>query len=118
MDYLKEILRLIHILGGMYWFGAVLAMYYFITPTVAATGDAGQQFMRHLGGKSGFSTSILVAALSGAVAGAWLDWIDSNGLQSDWIKSSSACSLVATQPLFESSVTHSRGERLWPPPTN
>ncbi len=90
MDYLKEVLRLIHILGGMYWFGAVLAMYYFITPTVAATGDAGQQFMRHLGGKSGFSTSILIAALSGAVAGAWLYWIDSNGLQSDWLKTPSA----------------------------
>ncbi len=89
MDYLKEALRLIHILGGMYWFGAVLAMYYFITPTVAATGDAGQQFMRQLGGKSGFSTSILIAALSAAAAGAWLYWIDSNGLQSDWLKSSS-----------------------------
>jgi uncharacterized membrane protein len=89
MDYLKEVLRLIHILGGMYWFGAVLAMYYFITPTVAATGDAGQQFMRQLGGKSGFSTSILIAAVSAAVAGAWLYWADSNGFQSDWMRSSS-----------------------------
>lgn len=88
MDYLKEFLRLVHILGGMYWFGSVLAMYYFITPTVAATGDAGQQFMRHLGGKSGFSTSILIAALSAAVAGASLYWIDSEGLRSGWVQSS------------------------------
>lgn len=89
MDYLKEILRLIHLVGGMYWFGAVLAMYFFITPTVAATGDAGQQFMKHLGGRSGLSTSILIAALSAGVAGAWLYWIDSNGFQSDWMKSTS-----------------------------
>jgi len=89
MDYLKELLRLVHIVGGMYWFGSVLAMYFFITPTVAATGDAGQQFMRQLGSKSGFSTSILIAALSAGVAGAWLYWIDSNGFQSDWMKSSS-----------------------------
>lgn len=89
MDYLKEVLRLIHIVGGMYWFGAVLVMYFFIMPTVAATGDAGQQFMKYLGSKSGFSNSILIAALSAAIAGAWLYWIDSSGLQSDWMKSSS-----------------------------
>lgn len=89
MDYLKETLRLIHIIGGMYWFGAVLVMYYFINPSVVATGDAGQQFMKFLGGKSGLSNSILVAALSAAIAGAWLYWIDSNGLQSAWMTSSS-----------------------------
>ena len=88
MDYLKEILRLIHILGGMYWFGALMTMYFFITPTVAAIGDAGQQFMKQLGGKSGFSNSILIAALSAGAAGAWLYWIDSNGFQSDWMNSS------------------------------
>lgn len=89
MDYLKEALRLIHIVGAMYWFGAVLAMYFFVTPTVVATGDAGQQFMKYLGAKSGFSNSILVAAVASALAGAWLYWIDSNGFQSDWMKSSS-----------------------------
>jgi len=89
MDYLKETLRLIHILGGMYWFGALMAMYFFVTPTAMATGDAGQQFMKQLGGKSGFSSSILVAAFSAAIAGAWLYWIDSNGLQSAWMTSSS-----------------------------
>lgn len=90
MDYTKEILRLIHILGGMYWFGSVLMMYFFVTPSVVATGDAGQQFMKYLGGKSGLSNSILVAALGSALAGAWLYWIDSNGFQSTaWMTSSS-----------------------------
>jgi hypothetical protein len=89
MDYLREALRLIHIVGGMFWFGAVLTMYYFITPSVMETGDAGQQFMKFLGGRSGFSKTILVAALGSALAGAWLYWIDSNGLQSAWMSSSS-----------------------------
>jgi hypothetical protein len=99
MDYLKEVLRLIHIVGGMYWFGVVLAMYFFIAPSVAATGDSGQQFMKYLGGKSGFSNSILWAALSAGIAGAWLYWLDSNGLQSDWMKSSSG-SLFGIGGLF------------------
>jgi len=90
MNYLREILRLIHILGGMFWFGSTLMMYYFISPSVAATGDGGQTFMKHLGGKSGLSTAILVAALGSALAGAWLYWIDSSGLQSSaWMTSSS-----------------------------
>jgi len=89
MDYLKEALRLIHIVGGMYWFGAVMAMYFFITPSVAATGNAGGEFMKYLGGKSGLSKSILRAAMLSAFAGAWLYWIDSQGFQSDWMKSSS-----------------------------
>jgi len=88
MDYLKEALRLIHILGGMYWFGAVMTMYFFITPSVAVVGDAGQQFMKQLGGKSGFSNSILGAALGASVAGLWLYGIDSGGFQSDWMHSS------------------------------
>ena len=88
MDYLKVALRLIHIVGGMYWFGAVITMYFFITPSVAAVGDAGQQFMKQLGGKSGFSNSILGAAVSASVAGIWLYSIDSSGFQSDWMRSS------------------------------
>jgi hypothetical protein len=88
MDYLREALRLIHIVGGMYWFGATMAMYFFVTPAVAATGDAGQQFMRYLGARSGFSNSILRAAMGTAIAGAWLYWIDSSGFQSEWMKSS------------------------------
>lgn len=87
---LKEILRLIHILGGMFWFGSTLMMYYFVSPTVAATGDAGQQFGGYLGAKSGLSKAILIAAVSSALAGAWLYWIDSNGFQSTaWMTSSS-----------------------------
>ncbi|HSM70404.1 MAG TPA: hypothetical protein VK851_02585 [Anaerolineales bacterium] len=89
MDYLKELLRLIHIVGGMFWFGAALTTYYFIAPSVAATGDAGQQFMKYLGGKSGLSRTILVVAVASALAGAWLYWIDSDGFQSAWMTSSS-----------------------------
>jgi hypothetical protein len=87
MNYLKEILRLVHILGGMFWFGSVLMMYYFVTPTVAATGDAGQQVMKFLGGRSGLSKAILVAAVSSALAGTWLYWLNSSGLQSAWMTS-------------------------------
>jgi hypothetical protein len=55
--------------------------------------------MKYLGGKSGLSKSILVAALSAAIAGAWLYWLDSNGLTSEWMKSSSG-SLFGLGGLF------------------
>ena len=89
MNYLIEVLRLVHILGGMFWFGAVMMMYFFIVPSVTATGESGQQFMKYMGAKSGMSTSILVAAVSACIAGAWMYWLNSDGLQSAWMYSSS-----------------------------
>jgi len=84
-----EVLRLVHIVGGMYWFGAALVMYFFIMPSVMATGEAGQQFMKYFGGNSGVSKSVFWAAMLSGFAGASLYWIDSQGFQSAWMMSSS-----------------------------
>jgi uncharacterized membrane protein len=89
MDYLKEALRLIHIVGGMYWFGAVMVMYFFIMPAVMATGDAGQQFMKYLSVNSRMSKSVFWAAMLSGFAGAWLYLIDSQNFQSAWMTSPS-----------------------------
>lgn len=42
------LLRLIHILAGVFWVGAMFIMAGFLIPTVQATGEAGGRFMQHL----------------------------------------------------------------------
>ena len=48
MHYLTVILRLLHVVSGAFWFGSSMMLSFFISPTVAATADAGQRFMGHL----------------------------------------------------------------------
>ena len=61
MDYLAIVLRLIHVVGGIAWVGSALILNFYIAPTVAATQEAGQQFMRHL-----MLRTRLIHAVSGA----------------------------------------------------
>ncbi|MFL5448822.1 MAG: hypothetical protein ACJ8AX_09755 [Gemmatimonadales bacterium] len=45
---LTIILRLIHILGGIFWAGAMIVLAGFLIPTVRATGREGARFMQTL----------------------------------------------------------------------
>jgi len=87
MDYLMIILRLIHIISGVFWVGAGLAVFFFIGPTLAATADAGQKFAQHLILKTRFTAVITTSAILTVLAGATLYWIDSGGLSSAWMHS-------------------------------
>ena len=46
MEYLKIVLRLNHILSGVFWVGSSIILGFFITPTVAATAEAGQKQLK------------------------------------------------------------------------
>lgn len=87
MHYLTMVLRLVHILGGVFWVGSNLVMGFFISPTIAATADAGKKFMGYLVNQARITTAITVAAVLTVLAGGWLYWIDSNGFTSAWTKS-------------------------------
>jgi len=87
MKYLIEVLRLIHIVGGAFWFGSAMVMAFYVAPTVAAIGEPGQKFMGHLILKAKLHTAIAIAAGSTALAGVGLYWIDSNGFTSAWTRS-------------------------------
>jgi len=89
MDYLKEFLRLIHIVGGAFWFGSAILLGFYISPTVAATGEAGQKFMGALVKNAGITKIISAAAGLTVLAGAALYWIDSKGFSSAWTRSGS-----------------------------
>ncbi len=48
MHYLTIVLRLLHVVGGAFWFGSAMMVGFMITPTVAATAEVGQKFMAAL----------------------------------------------------------------------
>lgn len=84
MHYLTVILRLFHIVGGAFWFGSAMMMGFFISPTVAATAEAGQKFMGHLVSQRRIVTAISTFAGLTVASGAGLYWIDSGGFTSAW----------------------------------
>jgi len=89
MNALIIFLRLLHIFSGVFWVGAVLLLTFFISPTVAATQEAGKGFMRHFMGKTRFNLAMWSAAIITVIAGSILYWIDSNGFTSAWVGSGS-----------------------------
>lgn len=84
MNVLVIILRLVHILDGVFWVGAALVNTFFLSPTVAATGEAGGKVMAHLVGQARLSARLTAASYATVIAGALLYWIDSQGLTSPW----------------------------------
>ena len=84
MHYLTIILRLLHVVGGAFWFGSAMMMSFFISPTVAATADAGQRVMGYLVKQQRVVTVISILAGLTILAGAGLYWIDSDGFTSAW----------------------------------
>ena len=79
MDFV--VLRLIHVLGGIFWLGAAVTMFLFLQPTARATAPESQRFMLYLLRNRRFSEVVLAAALLTGVAGAILFWRDTSGLR-------------------------------------
>jgi uncharacterized membrane protein len=87
MTLLFSILRVLHIISGVLWAGGALVLFFFIGPTMGATGDAGKQFAGHLMGKTRFTAFMMTVAVSTVLAGGFLYGIDSNWFQSEWMRS-------------------------------
>jgi uncharacterized membrane protein len=85
MLILLVVLRLLHIVSGIFWVGAALMMTFFVSPAARDAQDAGQKFLAQLMQKTPLSKSILIAALISVVAGITLYSIDSNGFTSAWM---------------------------------
>ncbi|HEX6035344.1 MAG TPA: hypothetical protein VFY83_12945 [Anaerolineales bacterium] len=60
--YLVWLLRIIHIVAGVFWVGGILIMTFFVGPTVGATGEAGQKFVAHLMNNLKFSNRMAAAS--------------------------------------------------------
>ena len=87
MIYLIWLLRIVHIVGGIFWVGGTLILTFFIGPTIGAIGESGQTFVGHLMNNLKFSNRMSAAAGSTILAGFILYWIDSQGFTSAWMNS-------------------------------
>ena len=87
MPWLIIVLRLLHIVAGVFWAGASFVVVGFVEPTASATGPEGGRFLQAFASRSGYSPSMTGAGLLTIVAGLWLMWLDSGGFQPAWMAS-------------------------------
>ena len=85
MDALLIFFRIIHVGSAMTWFGGAIVSSFFLQPTVAALGVAGQPFMEHLMNRRKLGVVFPIVGALTVLSGAVLYWRDSGGLQLTWI---------------------------------
>lgn len=79
MSALFLVLRIIHIVSGVLWIGALITLTWFIFPTVMELGPTGGAFMRHIVGVKKMPDHVLRLALTTLAAGLVLMWLDVRG---------------------------------------
>ena len=87
MDWWLIVLRIVHVGSAMVWFGGAIIGAFFLAPTAAALGKAGQPFMDHLMRRRRMGVLFPIIGALTVVAGAGLYWRVSGGLQGSWITS-------------------------------
>jgi putative copper export protein len=94
VDLYMVILRIVHILAGAFWVGAVLVTFYFLQPTARDVGPAAGPFMAHLAGKKRLLDVVLAAAALTILAGLLMYWRVTGGLDPDVIGTAYGISLT------------------------
>ena len=92
MIYLIWLLRIIHIVAGVFWVGGTLIMTFFVSPSISAMGESGQKFVGHLMNNLKFSNRMSAAAGATILAGLLLFWLDARAGEA-WLRSSFATGL-------------------------
>ncbi len=87
MNVLMIVLRIFHIVGGVFWVGSAMFGTFLLGPAASATGASGREVMDYLVSKARMSTRMSAASGVTVLAGAILYWIDSAGLTSSWTSS-------------------------------
>jgi len=86
MDPILILLRVVHVLGGVFWAGAILFVVLFLEPAVRDAGPDGAKVMAALQRRRFLDVIPAVAALT-IVSGLWLYWRLSGGFNSAWVTS-------------------------------
>ena len=81
---LLHALRVLHVLGGAFWFGAAVLNTFFLVPTLRAVGPAGGEVMRRLVAVKRLPFWMNVAAWITILSGAWLYAWRSSWLAAPW----------------------------------
>lgn len=80
------VFRIVHVVIGVFWVGAVVFIAAFLMPSVRAAGPAGGAVMQRLI-QARLSLWLMGAALLTIISGFGLYWHDSAGFQSAWLGS-------------------------------
>lgn len=70
------VLRILHVMGGIAWGGAIFVFVFFLQPTAKTVGPAAGPFMRELLGRRRIVDVVLWIATTTIVAGLLLYWED------------------------------------------
>ena len=90
-----HLLRLIHIVGGVFWVGSVLFLSFYLIPTVQALGPAAGPFMDHLTRVRKLPVGLVLATLLTLASGVLLVWLDSAHFQGAWFRSGPGMTFTA-----------------------
>ena len=86
MDAYMITFRIIHIVSAILWVGSGVFMAAFVGPTFRAFGPESGKFFAHLVRQRKAVLWIVTVSTLTVVAGAFLYWRDSGGLDLDWIR--------------------------------
>jgi hypothetical protein len=92
MSPIITVLRLIHILCGVYWAGTVFFFVTFLEPTIRSLGPDGGKVMLRLF-ERGYMKLLPMIAVVTVLSGLWLLWIQSSGFDATYMRSSIGMSL-------------------------
>jgi uncharacterized membrane protein len=84
---LMALLRVIHIVAGVFWVGSVIFLAGILLPTLQAVGPSAGPVMEHLVRVRRLPVRQMVAMALVILSGIALYWIDSAGFQSGWMRS-------------------------------
>ena len=80
------VLRLVHIVCGVFWAGTIFFFVSYLEPAVRAAGPDGGKVMMQLFARRYLTALPAIAGLA-ILSGSWLLWITSAGFSSTWMKS-------------------------------
>lgn len=88
------VLRLLHIIGGVFWVGTALFNTFYLVPALTAAGPAAGQIMASLQQRKLFTVLPLVAVVT-MLTGLRLIWIASSGFEGSYFESATGSALAA-----------------------
>ena len=86
MDVTMIILRLVHVIGGIFWVGAMFFVFRFLAPSIAEAGPDGGKVMAGIT-RRGFMQVMPVISILTLLSGIWLYWRASAGFSRVYLMS-------------------------------
>jgi hypothetical protein len=87
MQILMIILRLLHVVSGVFWAGGAFFLLRIIMPTVQEAGPEGGRFMQRMAASGRLSQAFAIASVLTTLSGVIMFWYTSGNLNPAWIVS-------------------------------